>query len=266
MLRYFGANARAATFSSLKALFMKDNFSTGSDQYAQFRPDYPQNLAPFLAAEAPHHNAAWDCGTGNGQLAVKLAAHFETVYATDLSAAQISQATPKDNIVYKVERAEATAFSDRQFDLITVAQAIHWFDFEAFYKEVYRTLKDDGLFAVTGYALLTISPVIDAVVLHFYKAIVGPYWDQERRYIDELYQTIPFPFKEIKTPELVQEYDWTLGQLMGYLGTWSAVQHYKKAMGNDPLLLIAQDLKQVWGDAHLQRVKIPILLRAGRKM
>jgi len=244
---------------------MKDNFSTQSNQYAQFRPDYPQSLIDFLVKETSNHDACWDCGTGNGQLAIKLADHFEQVFATDLSAAQISNATPKDNIIYKVEKAETTTFNDQQFDLITVAQAIHWFDFEAFYKEVYRTLKPDGLFAVTGYAMLTINPEIDAVIRHFYKDITGPYWDKERHYIDELYQTIPFPFEEIKVPQLTQEYDWTLEQLTGYLGTWSAVQHYKKATGADPLPLIKTDLATAWGDETTHRVKCPILLRAGRK-
>lgn len=245
---------------------MKDNFSAQSSCYAQFRPDYPETLIDFLVKETKPHGQAWDCGTGNGQLAVKLAEHFVQVAATDLSEAQINNATRKENISYKVERAEATGFADQQFDLITVAQAIHWFDFDVFYKEVYRTLKDDGLFAVMGYALLKINPAVDAVILHFYKEITGPYWDKERHYIDELYRTIPFPFHEIEVPQLTQEYDWTLEQLKGYLGTWSAVQHYKKAKAADPLVLITKDLEEAWGNAPVHRVTCPILLRAGRKI
>jgi ubiquinone/menaquinone biosynthesis C-methylase UbiE len=245
---------------------MKDNFSAQAGLYAQFRPDYPGGVIDFLLKETPRQQAAWDCGTGNGQLAVKLAAHFEQVFATDMSAAQISKAAPRQNIVYKAEPAEYTAFADRQFDLITVAQAIHWFDFEAFYKEVYRTLKDDGLFAVVGYSLLYLTPEIDAVVEHFYKNITDPYWDKERRYVDELYRTIPFPFEEVPAPKLEQTYQWTIEQLTGYLRTWSAVQHYRKAHnGADPLLLIEADLRKSWGAAATHTVTWPIILRAGRK-
>ncbi len=244
---------------------MKDNFSTQSDQYAQFRPDYPEALVDFLAAQSPRHHAVWDCGTGNGQLAAKLARHFDTVYATDMSAAQIAHAAQRANIIYKTEPAEHTKFADQQFDLITVAQAIHWFDFDAFYKEVYRTLKDDGLFAVASYALLSITPEVDQVIQHFYKDITGPYWDKERHYVDELYQTIPFPFEEIKTPDFVQQYQWSPDQLKGYLGTWSAVQHYRKANNTDPIELIEADLKQAWGDAPSHQVTCPMILRAGYK-
>lgn len=245
---------------------MKDNFSTQSKEYAQFRPDYPEALVQYLVAQTRHQHTAWDCGTGNGQLAVKLAKHFDRVFATDLSEAQISNATPGDNISYKAEKAETTSFSDKQFDLITVAQAIHWFDFDAFYKEVARTLKNDGLFAVTGYNLITINPEVDQVIRHFYEDITGPYWDKERRWVDEGYRTIPFPFEELNVPEFVQKYDWTMAQLTGYLATWSAVQHYKKANGTDPLPLILDDLNAAWGAAETLKVSCPILLRAGRKI
>lgn len=244
---------------------MKDNFSAQAGKYAQFRPDYPDSLINFLAAFVQNREAAWDCGTGNGQLAVKLAPHFKVLFATDISDAQLQNAPRKANIIYRKESAEKTAFADRQFDLITVAQAIHWFQFDAFYKEVYRTLKDDGLFAATGYALLSIHPAVDAVVQHFYTGVIGPYWDAERGYIDEKYRTIPFPFEEIETPQFNQIYRWTLPQLIGYLRTWSAVQHYIRATGSDPVQLIVNELQAAWGDAESYEVTLPILLRAGRK-
>ena len=244
---------------------MKDNFSVQAGAYAQFRPDYPDSLASFLLAHTILREAAWDCGTGNGQLALKLAPHFKTVFATDISEAQLGRAPQKENIIYKREAAEASSFADRQFDLITVAQAIHWFPFDDFYREVYRTLKDDGLFAVAGYALLCINAEVDAVLQHFYKNITGPYWDKERRYIDEQYATIPFPFEEIPAPQLIQSYRWTLEQMRGYLSTWSAVQHYILATGHDPLELITDELEKAWGVPAYREVNVPILLRAGRK-
>src|SRR2546428_4753450 len=172
---------------------MKDNFSKHSESYAQFRPTYPSELFNFLDEIVPEKRNAWDCGTGNGQVATELAKQFEHVYASDISEEQIANAVKKNNIEYKVEPAEKTSFQPEFFDLITIAQAIHWFDFEEFYKEVNRVLKPNGVIAVIGYYLTNIDPDTDKIIHHFYKNILSSYWDAERRYIDELYQTIPFP-------------------------------------------------------------------------
>lgn len=244
---------------------MKDLFSDGAEAYSTFRPEYPESLIQFLLARVAEHNVAWDCGTGSGQLAAMLAPHFGAVHATDISDQQLQQAPAIKNVFYKKEPAEHTAFPAGSFDLITVAQAIHWFQFDAFYDEVYRTLKDNGLFAVTGYALLSIHPAIDEVIQGLYSTILGPYWDAERRYIDEWYLTIPFPFEEIETPQFTQQVDWTIDQLFGYLRTWSAVHHYRRSTGQDPLLLVKAELEKAWGSNTTCSVTIPILLRAGRK-
>src|SRR4030095_11116914 len=140
---------------------MKDNFATQSDQYVKFRPTYPDELYQFLLPLVKTKDAAWDCGTGNGQVAQELSKHFKKVYATDISEKQIKNAIQRENIFYKVESAERTSFPDKSFDLITVAQAIHWFDFGAFYKEVERTIKPNGVLAVIGYGLLSIDEDTD---------------------------------------------------------------------------------------------------------
>jgi hypothetical protein len=243
---------------------MKDNFSNRSDQYAKFRPTYPGELFDYLLSIVPSTDNAWDCGTGNGQVASQLARAFTTVHATDISQQQIDKAETQKNIEYSVQPAEHTGFPDNAFDLITVAQAIHWFDFDAFYKEARRTGKDKAILAVIGYNLVQITPAIDEVVTHFYKKIVGPYWDKERKYVDEGYQTIPFPFQEIKTPAFKNEFEWTPDHLIGYIGTWSAVKHYEKKTGRDPIDLIREPLLQAWGDEQKKRVGFPILLRVAR--
>lgn len=244
---------------------MKDNFSDNADAYAKFRPGYPEELVYYLLEHTAAHQTAWDCGTGNGQLAKKLAPHFDTVYATDISLPQLGQATIAENIIYQQCPAEKTNFNDKQFDLITVAQAVHWFRFDAFYQEVYRTLKDDGLLVIAGYSLIRVNTEIDQVIQHFYKDIVGPYWDEERKYIDEQYLTIPFPFRDIPSPQLEQKYLWTLGQLIGYLYTWSAVKHFMKQENKDPVLLVTDALSALWGTETMKEVSFPTLIRAGRK-
>ncbi|MEO8146084.1 MAG: class I SAM-dependent methyltransferase [Bacteroidia bacterium] len=244
---------------------MKDNFSTQAKLYAQFRPSYPKALYDFLFQLIEEKKCGWDCATGNGQIAIELATKFERVYATDISEKQISNAQLKDNIIYKIESAEESSFPDLSFDLITIGQAIHWFDFEKFYAEVNRTLKPKGVIAVIGYPLMQIDKDIDAVIDYFYTDVVGSYWDTERNYLDEHYKTIPFPFKEIKAPTFFAEYDWEFDQLIGFLNTWSAVQHYINKNGSNPVGLSQSKLKKAWGDDEKKKISFEILLRVGVK-
>lgn len=244
---------------------MKDNFSKQSGLYARFRPGYPKQLFNFLLALVPDKKIAWDCGTGNGQVAVKLSKYFNEVYATDLSAVQIDNAVKEKNVFYSVGNAEETLFSENKFDLITVAQAIHWFEFEKFYNEVERTLKPGGIIAVMGYDIFRINEEINSMVDHFYKVITGPYWDKERMYIDDHYKNIPFLFKEIETPDFTMNYNWEFDQVIGFLNTWSAVQHYIRKKNENPVEKFSEQLKEVWGNVEKRKVSFPVFMRTSRK-
>ena len=243
---------------------MKDNFSTGADKYAKYRPTYPNLFFHFLKGMHAGSQNAWDCATGTGQVAASLSAQFDHVFATDISQSQISQAPRLSNIVYSVQPAESTNFPDNFFDLITVAQAVHWFDFEKFFAEVKRTGRDNGLLVILGYTKIQVEEAIDQVIAEFYTQVVGPFWDGERKYVDENYLTIPFPFEEIKMPTFANQFLWDFDQLIGYLGTWSAVSHYKKAKGTNPINLIEGKLKKLWGPHEQLAVHFPLLLRVGR--
>ena len=241
---------------------MKDNFSNQSNLYAIYRPTYPPELYSFLYNELNDFSNAWDCATGNGQMAVALSAKFKNVYATDISEKQINNATKKENIIYKIEAAEKTHFANDFFDLITEAQALHWFNFELFYKEVKRVIKNDGLFAAITYTLCKTNDATDDVLKYFYEEITMPYWDSERKYIDEKYQTIPFPFEEIKTPEFEMVVEWKREQMIGFLNTWSAVQHYIKKNKNNPVEIIIPHLYETWPEDLTKKVIFPVTLRA----
>ena len=242
----------------------KDHFSHHAIDYARYRPDYPAELFEFLASVVKQHDLAWDCGTGNGQAALQLAGNFDRVIATDPSEKQIQNALPHEKISYVVATAEATSIPAGSVDLITVAQALHWFDFESFYREVLRVLKPQGILAVWCYGLTRINPTVDGIVQHYYKDVIGPFWPPERRYIDEEYRTVPFPFAEIPAPAFQMQAEWNLNDFTGYLRTWSATQRFQKQLAQDPLDVIYSLLAKAWGpvDARLA-IRWPIYLRLG---
>ena len=242
---------------------MKDYFSKQSQAYAAFRPVYPEALYNFILDKVASKTQAWDCATGNGQVALQLAQHFNQVYATDISQAQLDQAPPIPNIIYGKFSAEKTNFEEDQFDLITVAQALHWFDREAFYKEVLRVGKPGSLLAVWGYGLLKIEPNLDAFIWEFYEAIVGPYWDNARKLVEQEYKTIAFPFDDIKAPRFSIDVQWTPTHLAGYLSSWSATQTYKEKNGHDPVEKFMDHILKRWPNGE-RKVSFPIFSRMGK--
>jgi len=245
---------------------MKDNFSAQSEEYARYRPVYPEALLQHILAQVPERQTAWDAGTGNGQVAVWLAQHFYQVYATDISENQLNQAPQRSNIHFRQGAAEQTNFPENSINLITVAQAFHWFDHDRFYPLAQRALKPKGITALFGYALLTISPELDKVVSHLYQTILEGYWDEERRLVEQQYQNLPFPFQELSVPEFHYRTEWTVDQLIGYLNTWSAVQHYRNERNSNPIALIESDVKSAWGPAKTRDVTFPMFMRLGRNL
>lgn len=243
----------------------KDHFSTDSAGYAAHRPVYPGRLFSLLAEACPGRELAWDCATGSGQAATGLAGHFQEVLATDASANQIDSATPHPRVSYRVAPAQASGLPDASVDLVTVAQAVHWFDLPAFYAEVRRVLKPDGLLAIWCYERLTIEPLLDVVVEDFYAGLLGPYWPPERRLVETGYRDLPFPFAERPFPALAMTASWTLDQLLGYFSTWSALKAYRQATGEDPLPALRESLSGTWislGSA--KTIKWPLSVRVGR--
>jgi ubiquinone/menaquinone biosynthesis C-methylase UbiE len=242
---------------------MKDNFSKQADSYARYRPHYPQQLFDFILNHIDKKQNAWDCATGNGQTAVVLAHYFKNVFATDISQKQIANAQQAENIYYSIQPAEQTDFTNDTFDLITVSQALHWFRFDDFYKEVIRVAKSGSIFAAWSYSLLYISPEIDKLVRQYYTNTLGTYWDAERKYVDEEYHTIPFPFQEIITPGFTMEYHWTIEELEGYFNTWSALQKFIAVNKFNPVDELIQSIKPYSGNEKL-KIVFPLHVRMGR--
>jgi SAM-dependent methyltransferase len=242
----------------------KDHFSGHAADYAAYRPTYPEALFEHLASLPRRRAVALDCATGNGQAAVGLAERFERVMAIDASAQQLASARPHPRIEYRVARAEQTGVAGGSVDLVSVAQAVHWFDFDGFYAEARRVLAPGGAVAVYTYNFARVDAAFDRVLDRLAREVVGPYWPPERRWVDEEYRTLPFPFEEAATPRIENQAHWDLGRLLLYVATWSACRRYREATGRDPIKMVQDELTAAWGDpARPRRVRWPIFMRAG---
>lgn len=244
-----------------------DHFGSVSQHYAQSRPSYPPALFAWLASQCETRTLAWDCATGSGQAAVGLAEHFDQIIATDASAAQIAAASAHARITYQVTSAEACALADHSVDLVTVAQALHWFDVDAFYREVRRVTKAHGALAVWTYGNIEVDGgegAMAAVLRHFYTEVVGPYWPPQRRHVENGYRDLPFPFRVQPTPIFEVRLQWTLAHLLAYLRSWSASAAYAQARGHDAVDACAAAFSTAWGEQPVREVRWPLLLRFGR--
>ncbi len=244
----------------------KDHFSGHSMDYSQYRPHYPVELFAYLSSLCQTQQTAWDCATGNGQAAAMLAEHFSKVIATDASHEQLAQAVKQLGISYHVAPAEHSLIAEQNVDLITVAQAFHWFDQEAFAAEVKRVLKPQGILAIWTYNLLSINPLLDRIIAPLYDDILGDYWAFERTLVESGYAEVSLPFTEIRTPEFRMQSQWNLAQLVGYLQTWSAVKKYEEEQGENPIAMLYDELLKAWGEANnVLVVEWPLSLRVWQK-
>lgn len=243
----------------------KDYFSRQAAAYADFRPTYPDELFAWLAGLAPGATTAWDCATGNGQAALGIAPHVERVVATDASAPQLAHAQPLPNVHYVRMRAEEAAIQSSSVDVVTVAQALHWFDTATFFAEVRRVLRRDGVVAAWCYSLIRITPAIDRVIDGYYFETLRDAWAPERKLVDRGYRDVPFPFDEIAAPSISIVASWTRDHVLGYLRTWSATRVLEEREGRDPVLEVEQAIAPWWPDAHTPLdVRWPLSFRVGR--
>jgi SAM-dependent methyltransferase len=240
----------------------KDLFSERPDQYARYRPTYPTAAFEWLASQAPDTKLVADVGTGNGQAAVALADHFDRVVGLDPSEAQLQNARAHPRVEYRRSRAERLALDDASAGALFVAQALHWFQHDAFFREVRRVLVPGGVLAVSCYELSVITPEIDAVVMDLYQGYLDAYWEPERKMVETRYRTIAFPFPELAVPAFDMRMSWTIDDLIGYLSTWSPLKRFRSERGFDPLAEIVPDLRTAWGDTAEREVVWPFTMRA----
>ena len=252
----------------------RDHFSGHAEDYARWRPSYPEELYAWLATLTAT-GRVWDCATGNGQAAVALARRFERVVATDASLDQLARTEargagsgskgPRGRVSYLCAEATRSGLAAGSVDLVTVAQALHWFDLEPFHAEVRRVVRPGGAIAAWTYDLLRVGPEIDRAVSRFHDVTVGEDWPDERRHVDGRYAEIELDFEPIAPPPFRMRREWDLPQLLAYVGTWSAVRRFESRSGRDPLPELAAALEPVWGPPERRReVRWHLTVLAGR--
>lgn len=242
-----------------------DHFSRVAEHYAQARPTYPLALFEWLALQSRTRLLAWDVGAGSGQASVALARYFQEVVATDLSAEQLSLAPAHERIQYRAGAAHESGLDSGSVSLVTVAQALHWFDVERFHTEARRVLRRGGLIAEWSYGTFSAEDEqVNRVLQHYYHDIVGPYWPKERQHVENGYRELPFPFRTLATPSFRMDRRWTLPMMEAYLRSWSATGRMQETTGTDPLEAIEADLARAWGDpVHPLLISWPLALRVG---
>ena len=224
----------------------RSSFALGSGAYAADRPSYPRELFEWVASMCAGRNCAWDCATGNGQAAIGLAPWFERVEATDLSPAQISHAFTAANVRYSARPAECSGFGDESFDLVAVAQALHWFDLDRYWPEVRRVGRPGAFFCAWGYAWFERTRDLDElydVYLDPLAARLAGHWSPSLGLLWNGYRAdeIAFPFDRVKSPDFAIRLEWEAARLIGYVRTWSA---YKAASADPATAATLSDLER----------------------
>jgi SAM-dependent methyltransferase len=243
----------------------RDHFSRQAALYSIYRPSYPPELFEYLASVAPERRRAWDCATGSGQAAVELARYFEEIIATDASAEQIAHAESNDKVSYYIAPADASGIESHTVDLVTVAQALHWFDVDDFYAEARRVMKSEGVIAAWGYGDPVMDdPEIEQIVHAFNRGTIEKFWPPNRDLLLDQYNSVVFPFPQLAPPLFLLEKRWTLRELAGYFRTWSATNRFIAERGFDPVADVETKLAAKWGGADRARlVTWPLYLRVG---
>jgi ubiquinone/menaquinone biosynthesis C-methylase UbiE len=239
-------------------------FNDKAHLYKSARPAYPQALYTYLAGLCSSTNTAWDCACGNGQAAVGLADQFDSVFATDISEQQISNAKKHPKIHYSASPAENTCFSENSFDLVCVAQALHWFDFDSFWPEVGRVLKPNGIFSAWGYTWPQINPQLDKAFNQLVLNVIEPYWAFQNKLLWEHYKGINFPFEKIDAPEFEMSVKWDLDSFFNFVHTFSATRQCMCAIGDHFFTHAYLEMNKLWGNSKEKKtVSLDFVFYAG---
>ena len=238
----------------------QDHFSGHAGDYARYRPKYPSQLYQFIAGICREHDRAWDCASGNGQAAIGLANYFDRVIASDASSQQVQSAEAHKRVKFIVAPAEESGLPDNSIDVVTVAQALHWFDIDAFFREAARVLKPDGVLCIWAYEHCRVDETIDPIINNIFQ-VVEEHWPPERDIVESRYRDVQFPWPLLDVPEFAMTANWSVEDILGYFGTWSATRRYQAKIGSHPIEPFSAELRRAWGE-NRRLVSWPLTVRA----
>jgi len=210
-------------------------FQSQGNDYSKFRPDYPSEIFETIITFAKDNNpnaefeVAVDMACGAGEATKHLVPYYKIIYGIDVSSSMLENAPKHPNINYSIGAVEATKLPNESIDLVLVAQALHWFDFEKFFIELDRILKPGGTFAVIGYPLNRFSnnTLANEVIQKFFYQTLEGCWSERRRILDQEYADVPFIYKEtLRKHRFFNTKSMSIENYVRYIGTWSAVQTY----------------------------------------
>lgn len=210
----------------------------------------------------------------------QLAGIYKNVIATDTSLKQLEYAPKLPNIRYEqtppvLSMAELEKLTPQgSLDLVTIAQALHWFDAPSFYEQVKWVLKKThGVIAAWCYTIPRVNPSVDSVFDRFYTVDSNPYWDPARRFVDAEYRSIDFPFEAIDGAADTGPFEFETEKIMDlqdyfmYIRSWSAYQTAKEKgvelLNKD----VVDEFERAWnqsGSNGHKAVKFPVFLRIGK--
>jgi SAM-dependent methyltransferase len=125
-------------------------FSDRAGDYARFRPSYPDAAVTAILAglPLPSQLVVADVAAGTGIFTHLLAARGTTVVAVEPNRAMRDAARPHPRITWVDGTAEATTLRENAHDLVTAAQAFHWFRVPDAVREFHRVLRPGGRLAI----------------------------------------------------------------------------------------------------------------------
>jgi SAM-dependent methyltransferase len=241
-------------------------FSKQGIGYLAARPTWPNELFTYLAELCPNRKRAWDCATGNGQVAIKLSTHFKEVFATDISADMIKLGVQRKNVIYKVGAAEKCQLPSKSVNLITGGHAAQWIDLDRFYDEVRRVAIPGAVLSLFGFRDVLVSADVDKIVSRYIHELLGPFWQEKNKDLNDSKLTnLHFPFQEIAHPEFAIRLSCLPERLLTLLDSYSAAQGFLEYHRQLPSDFIREELIEAWGGPNrLRKIQLPVHLRVGR--
>jgi len=241
-----------------------DHFSNIAGVYSKGRFGYPPAIFDRLALLCSHRELAWDCGTGSGQAIPELASRFRNVRATDISAELLARAPAFPNVAYSRTPAESSGLEEASVDLVTVAQALHWFDLQKFWPELSRVLKPRGIFAFWGYNWPFVNDSVDAL-LEQLRIALQPYWPARSAVLHANYREIVVPLERVEAPACEIAAAWTRENYCTHILSWSAVRYCREKGREEIYLNFETSLRQIWPDDCIRETRWPVNVHTYRR-